>query len=77
METPDITKAQKSSAAAASTLLLAIIASPATDMVKCFAIACVAIVATAVIIADMGIRKGRAKIAEAAQYTSATDEEDG
>lgn len=76
MNTPNITEAQKASAAAAASLVLAILASPASDLVKCFALAVTGAVACAVIIADMGIRRGRAGIVEASQYAAAASDED-
>lgn len=76
MKTPNITEAQKASAAAAASLVLAILASPGSDLVKCFALAVTGAVACVVVIADMGIRRGRASIVEASQYVATSSDED-
>lgn len=75
METPDITAAQKITGPAVGAIVLAVLASPGSDLVKCFALAVVGALAVAVVIADAMIRRGRASIEEAAQYATPADAE--
>lgn len=76
MQTPNITEIQRVTGAGASALTLGIIAAPTTELVKCFALSAVALVASIALISDALIRRGRAGIAEAAQYADAASEDD-
>lgn len=77
MNTPDITQAQAGGGGLFAAVALACVTTGVTGGDLIAYLASTAIVSGALIIGDMGIRRGRASIEEAAQYGQpAADEEE-
>lgn len=78
METPDVTLVQKGAGALYGSIAIGCMAAGVTGLDLVAYLSTAAIVSAAAMIADRGIRGGRASIEEAAQYsTGRADDEEG
>lgn len=77
MQTPDITRAQQGGGGLFAAVALACLAQGVSGIDLVSYLASTALVAGAVIVSDAMIRRGRARVEEAAQYSPASADDEG